>query len=61
MKVTRHESAESFLNAASPLLMLAEAENNVIIGVTHGLARNPARAKNPYLATVSNASGVHHR
>jgi uncharacterized protein len=58
MIVTRHDSAQSFLNVASPLLMLAEAENNVIIGVTHGLATNPERVKDPYLATVSNDTGV---
>jgi predicted GNAT family acetyltransferase len=53
MIVTRHDSAESFLNVATPLLMLAEAENNLIIGVAQGIARNPERAKNPYLATVA--------
>ena len=58
MRVTRHDSAESFLKAASPLLMLAEAENNLIIGVAQGIARNPSLAKNPCLATVSNADAV---
>jgi predicted GNAT family acetyltransferase len=58
MIVTRHDSAESFLTAASPLLMRAEAENNVIIGVAQGIARNPSAAKDPYLATVSNDTGV---
>jgi predicted GNAT family acetyltransferase len=53
MIVTRHDSAQSFLNAATPLLMLAEAENNLMIGVAQGIARNPERAKNPYLATVA--------
>lgn len=56
--VTRHPSADSFLNAATPLLMLAEAENHLIIGVAQGLARNPGAAKDPYLATVSNRTGV---
>ena len=58
MIVTRHDSAESFLKAASPLLMHAEAENNVIIGVAQGIARNPSGARDPYLATVSNDTGV---
>ena len=58
MFVTRYDSADSFLKVAGPLLMLAEAENNLIIGVAQGIARNPAAAKNPYLATVSNAAGV---
>jgi predicted GNAT family acetyltransferase len=58
MIVTRHDSAESFLNVATPLLMLAEAENNLIIGVAQGIARNPERAKNPYLATVAHEGRV---
>ena len=52
IQVTRHSTAESFLAAARPLLMMAEAENNLILGVAEGLARNPAAATNPYLATV---------
>jgi predicted GNAT family acetyltransferase len=58
MIVTRHDSAESFLNVATPLLMLAEAENNLIIGVAQGIARNPERAKNPYLATIARQRSV---
>ena len=54
MSVIRHPSADAFLIAARPLLMAAEAENNLIIGVAEGLARNPSAAKNPYLATVGN-------
>ena len=42
MQVTRHPSAESFLNAARSLLMAAEAENNLILGVAEGLARGIA-------------------
>ena len=61
MNVIRYPSADAFLAAAEPLLMMAEAENNLIIGVTRGLARNApspeASARqvlsgnNPYLAT----------
>lgn len=58
MIVTRHDSAESFLSVATPLLMLSEAENNLIIGVAQGIARNPERAKDPYLATVAHDSRV---
>jgi uncharacterized protein len=58
MKVTRYDSAEAFLQVAQPLLMIAEAENNLIIGVAQGLARNPSAAKEPYLATVDNGSHV---
>ena len=58
MLVTRYDSAEAFLQIAQPLLMMAEAENNLLLGVARGIARNPALAKNPYLATVGNATGV---
>ena len=51
MNVIRYTSADAFLAAAEPLLMMAEAENNLIIGVTRGLARNPSAANSPYLAT----------
>jgi len=64
MNVTRYDSAHAFLQAAEALLMAAEAENNLIIGVAQGLARHPAAVANPYLATVDNggrvlACGVH--
>jgi predicted GNAT family acetyltransferase len=58
MKVTRYERAEAFLEVAQPLLMMAEAENNLLLGVAQGIARNPAAAKDPYLATVTGDSGV---
>jgi uncharacterized protein len=56
MNIVRHASAESFLRAAGPLLMMAEAENNLIIGVAQGLARKPSVAVNPYLATVDDGT-----
>ena len=64
MIVTRHSSAEAFLAAAQPLLMRAEAENNLILGVAQGIARNPTAAPGAYLATVADsrevlACGVH--
>lgn len=58
MKVTRYETAEAFLQVAQPLLMTAEAENNLLLGVAQGIARNPAAAGNPYLATVGSETGV---
>lgn len=58
MNVTRYETAEAFLDVAQPLLMTAEAENNLLLGVAQGIARNPTAAKDPYLATVGNDSGV---
>jgi uncharacterized protein len=58
IKVVRYETADEFLAVAQPLLMMAEAENNLLIGVAQGIARNPAAAGNPYLATVGNETGV---
>jgi hypothetical protein len=58
VKVTRYETAEAFLQVAQPLLMTAEAENNLLLGVAQGIARNPAAAGNPYLATVGSETGV---
>lgn len=58
MNVTRYETAEAFLQVAQPLLMTAEAENNLLLGVAQGIARNPAAANDPYLATVGNETGV---
>jgi uncharacterized protein len=58
MNVTRYETAADFLEVAQPLLMKAEAENNLMLGVAQGIARNPSAAKNVYLATVEGPSGV---
>lgn len=58
MNVTRYETAEAFLQVAQPLLMMAEAENNLLLGVAQGIARNPSAAKNPYLATVGTDARV---
>ena len=58
MNVTRYETAQAFLDAAQPLLMMAEAENNLMIGIAQGIARNPESAASPYLATVSSGGGV---
>ena len=56
IQVTRYPTADAFLTAAHRLLMTAEAENHLILGVTEGLARNPAAAVNPYLAVVGNGT-----
>lgn len=58
MNVTRYETADAFLQVAQPLLMMAEAENNLLLGVAQGIARNPSAAKNHYLATVGTDAGV---
>jgi predicted GNAT family acetyltransferase len=38
--------------------MMAEAENNLLLGIAQGMARTPTAARNPYLATVANDTGV---
>jgi predicted GNAT family acetyltransferase len=58
MNVTRYETAEAFLQVAQPVLMTAEAENNLLLGVAQGIARNPEAAKQPYLATVGTETSV---
>lgn len=58
MNVTRYETAQAFLDAALSSLMMAEAENNLMLGVAQGIARNPAAATSRYLATVSDQTGV---
>jgi predicted GNAT family acetyltransferase len=56
--VTRYQSAREFLAAAEPLLMLAEAENNLILAVAQGLARKPGTTFDPYLAAISDGGRV---
>jgi predicted GNAT family acetyltransferase len=58
MHVTRYETADAFLQVAQPLLMKAEAENNLLLGVAQGIARNPSAAPSAYMATVGNDAGV---
>ena len=58
MKVTRYEAADAFLEVALPILLAAEAENNLLLGVAQGLARDPSAATNAYLATVGHDAGV---
>jgi predicted GNAT family acetyltransferase len=58
MDVIRYDTAQAFLDAAQPLLMMSEAENNLMLGVAQGIARNPGAATQPYLATVGNSAGI---
>jgi len=58
VNVTRYQTAQAFLDAAQHVLMMAEAENNLMLGVAQGIARTPVAAANPYLATVGNHAGV---
>lgn len=59
LHVTRYSKADAFLAAAAPLLLTAEAENNLLLGIAQGLARNPAAATNAYLVTVADVTRVH--
>ena len=59
LHVTRYSNADAFLAAAAPLLLTAEAENNLLLGIAQGLARNPASATNAYLVTVADVTDVH--
>lgn len=53
MTLHRYSSATDFLHHASPLLLAAEAENNVMLGVIGRLARSGAELPaDVYLATV---------
>lgn len=58
LHVTRYETAEAFLQVAEPLLMMAEAENNLILSIAQEIARNPGAAPHPYLATFGSSAGV---
>ena len=40
------------------MLMMAEAENNLLLGVAQGIARNPGAVTNPYMATVTAGEGL---
>ena len=59
LNVTRYGTADAFLSDAAPLLLTAEAENNLMLGIAHGLARQPAAATHAYLATVATGMGIH--
>lgn len=53
MRAHRHPDPPTFLERASPWLLRAEVENNLIIGICSGLSATPATgAEAPYLATV---------
>jgi len=58
MIVRRFQSAHEFLDAAQPMLTASEAENNLILGIAHGLAQNPGGSANAYLATVSHDASI---
>ncbi len=53
MHLSIHDSAQSFLAAAGPMLYARETVNNLILGVSERLARDPHAYENPLFATVS--------
>lgn len=56
VRVVRHTDSAAFTAVAVPFLVAAEAQNNLLLGISSGLAsRPPARA--PYLATVESQHG----
>jgi predicted GNAT family acetyltransferase len=57
--LTRHPSADDFLQAAQRWLMRAEAENNLILGIAAGLANAVSELQErPYFVTASTEHGV---
>lgn len=59
LELTRHSSAESFLELAASWLMQSEAENNLILGFVNAWAADAALFQTPpYLATVAASGGA---
>jgi len=56
--VVRYPAADAFLAAARPVLMMAEAENDLILSVAEGLARNPSAVSEPFLSTACRGDQV---
>jgi predicted GNAT family acetyltransferase len=53
VNVIRHKTAREFLERAGEWLERAEAENNLILGISRYFVTNEGRAQvNPYLLTV---------
>ena len=59
MKVIQYEKVAEFLDHAGPWLAKAEAENNLILGISSDLAGHPERFRpEPYLITVENEVNI---
>jgi predicted GNAT family acetyltransferase len=50
--IVRHDNAFAFGERASPWLLQAEAENNLLLSIIEQLKANPPTYDQPYLATV---------
>ena len=53
MRLSLHPDAQSFLAVAGPMLYARETVNNLILGISERLARDPRAYENPFFATVS--------
>lgn len=59
MEVTRHDTAEGFLEQAGDFLVAREAEHNLILGLSSRLRREPRLyGEDPYLAVVEDGEGI---
>lgn len=59
MRVRRYGDARTFLESAEPWLLAAEAENNLLLGVAHQVARGNHPYDEPlYFAIVEDEGGV---
>ncbi len=59
MKVVRHKKVEEFLDHAGPWLAKAEAQNNLILGISSDLAHHPQRYdQEPYLIVIENEVAI---
>ena len=60
MRVVRHNSADAFLTRASHWLLDAEAENNLILGLSRRISLEPHLFQPPlYFATIEDRGAVH--
>ena len=58
MKIVRHSDVEAFAARATPWLLQAEAEHNLILGIIEQLRANRMHVSAPYLATVEENDSV---
>ena len=57
--LAHYPAGGAFLDATQQWLMRAEAENNLILGIAAGLAKDPSQAKDaPYFVAASTEHGV---
>ncbi|MFN2303364.1 MAG: hypothetical protein ACK2TV_06480, partial [Anaerolineales bacterium] len=56
-KLVLFEDAQAFLDAAGELLYAQESVNNLILGVSERLTRDPQAYENPFFAVVIETVG----